>query len=342
MIREEVKYREHPIEVLFQANDKMMVNDYQQRQQDFTAKASDSEGKRFHCDECDATFTMIGNLNRHKKGHSNHRPYTCDFCLRGFLRRTSYIEHMRLHTGEKPYTCTNCQQTFVRKKCHQMHIRKCKNIVDQGISSHQRPGSIQELCFGYGRQLSQSSEKDFESSDQALDLSAKSFYNTGSTNSLSTYRLSKNPLNSTARTIHSLEKESIKNLCALSSDAYNLESPIDMTKSNQWPVGAMDYQVGNRARYSSMRKDSSSDASEISSTQDIPVMLPDMLRMDSFTIDGFQQNSTMLWPCQYCQIYFVEKSHQLAHMALHDKQDPMKCTACSHKSGDVREFLIHH
>jgi len=130
-------------------------------------------GKKFVCEICNDSFTMIGNLNRHKKGHSNHRPYTCKFCLRGFLRRTSYNEHIRLHTGEKPYQCETCHHKFVRKKCHQKHIRACK---ENSLSKGRNPTS-QENFMNSSRGLtvspSASMTKPVLAEDQPLDLSVR-------------------------------------------------------------------------------------------------------------------------------------------------------------------------
>lgn len=100
--------------------------------------ASASEGRtggggRHVCTVCGTSFTMLGNLNRHKKSHMNVRPYNCNFCTRGFLRRTSYVEHVRLHTGEKPYSCAACGQSFVRKKCFQTHAKCCPGSADAGL-----------------------------------------------------------------------------------------------------------------------------------------------------------------------------------------------------------------
>ena len=341
--KEEEEYHNKSRELIYQATTRQFIDEYKHEQMDFSSEpnGSDNSGKRFVCDICDATFTMIGNLNRHKKGHSNHRPYTCDFCLRGFLRRTSYIEHIRLHTGEKPYKCATCHQTFVRKKCHQMHIRKCSKVLSHSGLSQREPEVKQQTNFSNTNRQSHISTLEKTNTDEPLDLSAKTLSYLSfkeRTSMLHPFHLknmrllqpmiSFNPDRKTA----GYEVGATKQL-----HSHSPQYPKDLRKSNQIQTNTSSEMKASR-KCSSLSHDGDSESSDQESLSSVERIY----ETQPVSLNQLQANDTHLWPCKHCQIYFADRNLYIKHMTMHDDKNPMICTVCSRLCKDAHEFLIHH
>ncbi|KAF6037636.1 hypothetical protein EB796_004071 [Bugula neritina] len=267
-------------------------------------------GKKFVCEICNASFTMIGNLNRHKKGHSNHRPYTCKFCLRGFLRRTSYNEHIRLHTGEKPYQCETCLQKFVRKKCHQKHIRACK---ENSLSKGKNPTS-QENFINSFRGLtvspSVSMTKPVLAEDQPLDLSVRKVqFNNINGSQLKQTRMKK------------LIKKGLQFYLPFTTayGEYVTILPIDNSPTS----------LSNENESQSYSPLHQSDSRLTPAHSIEPVALHQL--QDS----GINQ----LWPCRYCQVYFTDSVQLREHMSCHDTVKPSTCTVRREVCKNSTKFL---
>lgn len=302
------------------------------------ADYSDGAGnKRFACDVCDAQFTMIGNLNRHKKGHSNHRPYTCNFCLRGFLRRTSYIEHIRLHTGEKPYTCEICYQTFVRKKCHQMHIRKCKeeNKVEQTNNTARQlfdnnlklKHKLQEASLSHQQNRNQS-----EDAEGPLDLSSKQTLSPNICNSNLSKLFEASLFYRTHFYTMAVETGEPLNMSTRQADETSVrcssQSPVSSTRSDSFSECYIS--TGTEPLSISQTKEQPLEA-------DNTMASPKPLLQEQIQIDG-----KPLFNCKFCSIYFTSFSVFRKHTSLHDETNPMICTICSKLCDSVEDFLMHH
>ncbi|KAF6024035.1 hypothetical protein EB796_017641 [Bugula neritina] len=274
---------------------------------------STTTGKKFVCEICNASFTMIGNLNRHKKGHSNHRPYTCKFCLRGFLRRTSYNEHIRLHTGEKPYQCETCLQTFVRKKCHQMHIRKCK---ESSFSKLRNPTSHENL-MNSSRGLTflpaASMTRPVLAEDQPLDLSVRQFQfdNTNETQveQVQIKKFMKTGLQFHVPFMTEYEK------CLDMSPIDNSPTLLSMENETQ------SYSLLHQSEY-----------------RLTPAHSIEPVALHQLHDSGINQ----LWPCRYCQVYFTDSVQLREHMLCHDTVNPLTCSVCGKMCKSSNEFLKHH
>ncbi|KAF6037633.1 hypothetical protein EB796_004068 [Bugula neritina] len=243
-------------------------------------------GKKFVCEICNDSFTMIGNLNRHKKGHSNHRPYTCKFCLRGFLRRTSYNEHIRLHTGEKPYQCETCHHKFVRKKCHQKHIRACK---ENSLSKGRNPTS-QENFMNSFRGLtvspSVSMTKPVLAEDQPLDLSVRTVqFDNIEANQFKQAQIKK--MINTGLNFY------LPLATAYYGECFKI-SPNDDTSASLWIKDKL-------------KSHSSLHQSEYRLTPAHPI---EPVALHQLQDSGINQ----LWPCRYCQVYFTDSVQLREHM----------------------------
>lgn len=92
---------------------------------------SHSQQKPHKCDKCDMSFSLLGNLNRHKlthEGSSNPRNYVCPYCDKVYTQKLSLESHVLSHTGDRPYKCRFCPQSFnkdqVLKNHEKIHMEK--------------------------------------------------------------------------------------------------------------------------------------------------------------------------------------------------------------------------
>lgn len=67
---------------------------------------------QFKCNECDATFRQLCNLQQHQRTHTGERPYKCSICGKSFPLNSTLKLHMRFHLDERPYQCTVCGKMF--------------------------------------------------------------------------------------------------------------------------------------------------------------------------------------------------------------------------------------
>lgn len=82
--------------------------------------------KPFCCETCGIRMSEMGNLKKHMKLHTGHKPFPCLFesCDRRFFGSSERKIHMRRHLGEKPYQCDQCPDTFISKSQMSNHKRQ--------------------------------------------------------------------------------------------------------------------------------------------------------------------------------------------------------------------------
>lgn len=69
------------------------------------------------CDLCDKTFSLVNNLNVHKKNvHYGVRSHRCDECGKRFACKRNLQYHLGTHKTDKPYTCNKCNKSFPQKE----------------------------------------------------------------------------------------------------------------------------------------------------------------------------------------------------------------------------------
>ena len=63
--------------------------------------AADDPGTPHQCDLCKKVFSSQGNLNKHKKKHTDGKAYPCDKCEKIFPTLDTLKLHQYHHTGKK-------------------------------------------------------------------------------------------------------------------------------------------------------------------------------------------------------------------------------------------------
>uniref|UniRef100_A0A2M4BDU2 C2H2-type domain-containing protein n=1 Tax=Anopheles marajoara TaxID=58244 RepID=A0A2M4BDU2_9DIPT len=113
--------------------------------------------KRFQCNYCDRSYTLLSTLRRHQHAHhqstkdqnfmcqycskvfrkasslATHRernhdadnPFSCDICCNGFKEQSLLNEHKRMHSDEKPYICDVCGKCFRIRQVLKEHKLSC-------------------------------------------------------------------------------------------------------------------------------------------------------------------------------------------------------------------------
>ena len=67
-----------------------------------------TKGKTYHCNQCDYSSPLFGNLKTHFRQHTKEKPFACSLCDYRARQQSNLKTHMRKHTGEKPYACEFC------------------------------------------------------------------------------------------------------------------------------------------------------------------------------------------------------------------------------------------
>ena len=71
-----------------------------------------TENLHFSCQECDAVFARLVQLQAHERRHRGDKTFPCQECDVIFTRACHLTIHMRKHTGERPFSCKECDATF--------------------------------------------------------------------------------------------------------------------------------------------------------------------------------------------------------------------------------------
>lgn len=85
-----------------------------------------TEETSFQCKQCDMSFSLKENLDKHLITHD--KTLKCNYCNKLFKHKGHLNEHKRIHTGEKPFKCTLCEKRFNRralvKQHHRTHLKQ--------------------------------------------------------------------------------------------------------------------------------------------------------------------------------------------------------------------------
>ena len=87
---------------------------------------SSQKKKPFQCNDCDASFSQKGHLNRHiKPAHKGIKSFNfkCNDCDAIFSQKENLKEHIEsVHEGKKPFKCNDCDSRFSWKWDLNRHI----------------------------------------------------------------------------------------------------------------------------------------------------------------------------------------------------------------------------
>ena len=67
--------------------------------------------KKYHCPQCDKTFSGRTGVRLHYQIHTGVFSYWCERCRKGFAVKGHYSDHMAKHEG-KTFPCSYCDQRF--------------------------------------------------------------------------------------------------------------------------------------------------------------------------------------------------------------------------------------
>lgn len=91
--------------------------DYNQNEQIRNGHERKANDKRYTCDQCDKSFAIPSDLQKHKKFihcaiRSHVNLFTCKECGKGFKGRNGLQQHLITHTGARPHACDECEMSF--------------------------------------------------------------------------------------------------------------------------------------------------------------------------------------------------------------------------------------
>ena len=103
--------------------------------------------RQYVCDVCSKAFTQAGNLEKHKRIHTGHKPFVCDVCSKAFVQTNDLKRHKRIHTGYKPFVCEVCGKTFTQIGNFKKHM-----LIHLMSAGHETAtDKLQTMCSGSPR-----------------------------------------------------------------------------------------------------------------------------------------------------------------------------------------------
>ena len=94
-----------------------------------------SEEKPHKCNTCSKTFSLEGNLKRHKETiHSENRPFGCRDCDYKFKLEANLTTHVkRIHLKDRNYKCRDCPSNFASNAELSSHCRRIHPMHDSSF-----------------------------------------------------------------------------------------------------------------------------------------------------------------------------------------------------------------
>ena len=104
-----------------------------------------SSGRRYDCEECDSTFTLLSSLTNHMQKHSNEFN-VCRKCKKKFKYRQKYLDHIQFkHLPTKTIKCPMCSKMFQTKGSFAQHKYKKHGDVRKLVKGYSLVPTLQQL-----------------------------------------------------------------------------------------------------------------------------------------------------------------------------------------------------
>ncbi|KAL7634294.1 UNVERIFIED_CONTAM: hypothetical protein RMT77_015624 [Armadillidium vulgare] len=101
-----------------------LLSDENEAFNDTTDPDWNRRGKRaFRCSICSYEPKSRGDLQEHKKSHTEEKPYKCSLCSYRTAHNYNLKIHFRIHTGEKPFKCHICAYSTIQRSNLDKHLR---------------------------------------------------------------------------------------------------------------------------------------------------------------------------------------------------------------------------
>ncbi|XP_028670888.1 zinc finger protein 585A-like [Erpetoichthys calabaricus] len=96
---------------------------------------SDSEERKFECQECRKRFKTSEILRRHKQSHTGEKPFHCDKCNGRFTRLSHLKKHQTAHIYGKMFSCFQCGKWLktaeTLRKHQKIHMEEQSSVKPQ-------------------------------------------------------------------------------------------------------------------------------------------------------------------------------------------------------------------
>ena len=117
---------------------------------------SDSNREKKKCPDCEKSFTLERNLQRHvKRVHSTFfNTFKCDQCIKSFDKKENLKRHKKEVHCDEVSSCPSCGKSFKRKSNQERHSRSaCKMLRKWGPNQEIFLSVLNKTVLSWEKQL---------------------------------------------------------------------------------------------------------------------------------------------------------------------------------------------